>query len=59
MNEKPIICVADPVNSVLGLAAVRGMWQSQSEVLLDIHVMGMDTDLYCQRPVTAVMKSAD
>ena len=39
--------------------AVRGLWQYQSEALLDIRVMDTDANSYSQRPVTAVIRSAE
>ena len=60
--KEPIVKEADPECGEGGLVAdlaVRGLWQSQSEALLDIRVVDTDADSYCRRPVSAVLKSAE
>ena len=60
--KEPIISEADVSKNTPGLVAdlaVRGLWQYQSEALLDIRVMDTDADSYSQRPVTAVIRSAE
>lgn len=59
--KEPIISEADVSKNTPGLVAdlaVRGLWQYLSEALLDIRVIDTDADLYSQRPVTAVIRSA-
>ena len=46
-------------NCLVADLAVRGLWHSQSEALLDIRVVDTDADSYCHRPVAAVIKSAE
>ena len=60
--REPVVREADPENDVEGLVAdlaTRGLWQSQSEALLDIRVIDTDAASYCHRPVCAVIKSAE
>ena len=60
--KEPIVREADPERSEEGLVAdlaVRRLWHSQSEALLDIRVVDTDADSYCHRPVAAVIKSAE
>lgn len=48
---------SDPETNEQGLVAdlaVRGMWQSQSDALLDICVMDTDAESYCHHSVAAV-----
>ena len=52
--REPVVLEADPANDVSALIAdlgISGLWQHQSEALLDIRVVDTDAHSYCHRSV--------
>ena len=52
----------DESNNTTALIAdlgIQGVWQPQTEALLDIHVVDTDAQSYLHRPLEAVLSSAE
>ena len=60
--KEPIVREPDISNDTPGLVAdlaIRGLWQPQTEALLDVRVVDTDAKSYCHRPVDQVIHSAE
>ena len=60
--KEPVVREADESNNNTALIAdlsIQGVWQPQTEALLDIHVVDTDARSYLHRPVEAVLSSAE
>ena len=62
MIREPVIREANDQQGVSALIAdfgVRGVWQPQTEALLNIHVTDTDAWSYIQRSIDAILNSAE